>query len=410
MIKNLSVLEKSIFGFVKKQGAAIEGSVKYSAPKSTTGLRLDTPLCTDTVQFSTKAKAAATTPVIAAKKVIAPAYTPYSSAKRAMKAVDDIIKLFIEAPKVRAKSGIIEIAGSKFSISSGEKGTRILTKIKGNIGVNSITITPAKGKPVITIKSDCCSIVDDNFSFALTDEMGNEFVRKGILNKTTITTRPFKNFTDTLKNKDGEYLVAREYDGSDYLYDFTTGKYETPLFIEHKPTVRQYTTEIVDDIKTLGYSQRSVQNQGYQDLVDYMRKDGWTRGPLHVVEMNGKRYSMDNRRLSAATTTNTKPHVVIHAPNERLGDGQKARFRIVDSSTNTEVRKPDTWGEAIFNRLFCNGLVKDGELVFTTKQPSTFPDTMLQTRTDSLASLYQKAQEECNFLITPYFDWLKRHS
>ena len=60
---------------------------------------------------------------------------------------------------------------------------------------------------------------------------------------------------------------------------------------------------------------------------------------------------------------------------------------------------PKTWGEAVYNRLFQNGLILNNgkiDLITAHNIPSTVEDVLLDSRKDRLYELYVKNQ-------APYF-------
>ncbi len=115
------------------------------------------------------------------------------------------------------------------------------------------------------------------------------------------------------------------------------------------------------DPRSIRYSQRTV--SGVEELVKSMEKKGWKGPPVDVVRMpDGTLVTVDNTRLLAATRTNTPVPAVVHEAGESLPAGQVERF------TSRAGVKPQTWGDAVKNRI-------DGQGAgFRTAYPNGSPE------------------------------------
>ncbi|WP_396230530.1 RHS repeat-associated core domain-containing protein [Frankia sp. ACN1ag] len=93
------------------------------------------------------------------------------------------------------------------------------------------------------------------------------------------------------------------------------------------------------------FSQGSVGRRVPQ-YVASMRANGWAGDRIDVVRMpDGGLTSVDNRRVLAAKITNTRIQANIHRYSDPIPSDFAGRFR------DTKKISPDTWGEAVENRL-----------------------------------------------------------
>ena len=157
------------------------------------------------------------------------------------------------------------------------------------------------------------------------------------------------------------------------------------------------------------FTQRSI-GENYKDIVDSFKRIGWQGKPVNVIKTKSGYISMDNRRIAAAREAGIDAHVIIHDIEEPLTIGKQMQFQIRHPETNEIIAKPNTWGEAIYNRLFQNGLVipkpktrirviwnkifnlNSGSIDFNKAHsvPTTSPDLLVNQRKLDLFNLYKE--------------------
>ncbi len=86
------------------------------------------------------------------------------------------------------------------------------------------------------------------------------------------------------------------------------------------------------------FSQSSV--NAVAEIAQSMAANGWSGGPIDVVQVGDELVTVDNTRLLAASMTDTPVQAVIHGAGEALPELMAGRFG-----------NATTWGEAVMNRI-----------------------------------------------------------
>lgn len=201
-----------------------------------------------------------------------------------------------------------------------------------------------------------------------------------------------------------KYTVESTQRGTSATYNYATGEYTVKgakvkvknaagdVVVETRDIT--YTVEKINP-EEINFTQRSM-GENYKDIAESLRKNGWQGQPVDVIKTSdGKYISMDNRRIAAAREAGVDVHVVIHEIDEPLTMGKCTQYRIKSTETS-DAFEPLTWGEAIYNRLFQNGLITPGgsvDLVAAHNVPSIIPDAFLDSRKLDLFNLYFLGQK-----------------
>ena len=189
--------------------------------------------------------------------------------------------------------------------------------------------------------------------------------------------------------------------GTKVVYDYINKQYTIEqVRYQHDSAPRDLTYQVEQiNPNEIYFTQRSM-GENYADIRVSFEESGWQGKPIDVIRTNdGKYISMDNRRLAAAREAGIDVHVVIHDVKEPLTAGRRRQFMIIDSDGRV-VRYPETWGEAIFNRLYLNGLADDaGRINYADalNKPNTEVDIdFLNKRTILLSDLYTNGNHPYN--------------
>lgn len=201
-----------------------------------------------------------------------------------------------------------------------------------------------------------------------------------------------------------KFTVESPQRGTSATYNYVTGEY-TVEGARYK--VKNAAGEVVEEIRTISYPVEKIDPQNinftqqsmgenYRALVESFREKGWQGQPVDVIRTkNGQYISMDNRRIAAAREAGIDVHAIIHEIDEPLTSGKCAQYRIKDPKTKDSF-EPVTWGEAIYNRLFQNGLTTPNgtvDIVAAHNIPSIVPDPLLEIRKSTLFDLYFSGQK-----------------
>ncbi len=231
-----------------------------------------------------------------------------------------------------------------------------------------------------------------------------------------VEIKPAKIVVKEIKNPKGKVTTIErfEFDEAGNILKFTSENPQRGTIASYNYVTGEYTVqgarykvknaagEIVEEVRTINYpvekidpeninfTQQSM-GENYRDLVASFREKGWQGQPVDLVRTkDGQFISMDNRRIAAAREAGIDVHAIIHELDEPLTSGKCAQYRIKDPKTK-DAFEPATWGEAIYNRLFQNGLTEPSggiNLIAAHHVPSTIPDALLETRKASLFNLY----------------------
>lgn len=196
-----------------------------------------------------------------------------------------------------------------------------------------------------------------------------------------------------------KFTVESPKRGTTATYNYQTGEYTVK---GAKFKVKNAAGEVVEEVKTVTYpvekinpedinfTQRSM-GENYAEIAQSLRENGWQGQPVDVIRTkDGKYISMDNRRIAAAREAGVDVHAIVHELDEPLTAGKQIQYRVQDPKSKDGF-VPETWGEAIYNRLYQNGLTTTSgtiDIVAAHNVPSIVPDVLLDTRKASLFELY----------------------
>lgn len=312
-----------------------------------------------------------------------------------------IQKTYTKFKKLKIGKGQTEITVDGVSYQIDRSKKNIIEFVSQNDG-SKISIIQDKGSKRLEIydaETQTRFIQSDQKRYSLqTTKDGYTYEKECVFSSQDI--EKINSFVSTIY-KDGQLIEVTEAGQKEYTYNFTTRTYTSPDDVNGVFLTVTHQTVILDP-RTLCFSQASVDGKGCDSLIRGMKKNGWARGPIQVIDMgNGNLVSMDNRRLRAAIETGTPVHAIIHKMNEPLPGSYKRQFHIMNRSTNTEVARPQTWGEAVYNRLFSNGFVQNDSISYSKDLPSYNPDVDLDKRSNILSDLYESGRN-------PYLEYIKK--
>ena len=193
-------------------------------------------------------------------------------------------------------------------------------------------------------------------------------------------------------------------------YDYKTKTFTIDKVRYSDGTIRQlnYNVETINP-NDIYFTQKSI-GKNYKDILQSFRDIGWQGKPVDLIRSkSGKLISIDNRRIAAAREANIDVHAIIHNSSEPLTLGKQMQFRIEHPITKEVIAKPNTWGEAVYNRLYQNGLIisepktlfgriwnrllnrTSGSIDFKKAHgmPSTSPNPLLDSWKLTLVNLYK---------------------
>ena len=196
-------------------------------------------------------------------------------------------------------------------------------------------------------------------------------------------------------------------------YNYTTKEISIPnvKFADGTTKTLKYSVDRINP-DNICFTQRSI-SENYKDIVDSFKKIGWQGKPVDVIRTKSGQYiSMDNRRIVAAREAGIEVHAIIHDIEEPLTIGKQMQFAIRHPEANEIIAKPQTWGEAIYNRLFQNGFlvpepktrigtiwnkifnIKSGmvDLQKAHSVPTVSPDPLISQRRLHLFNLYKEGK------------------
>ena len=214
-----------------------------------------------------------------------------------------------------------------------------------------------------------------------------------------------------ISDKEGKiikYIIDEPKRGTNAVYDYVNAKYSingARYQIEDRGVNIQKIKSVDYNVEKINpqnifFTQKSM-GENYKDIVQSFKKYGWVGKPVDVIKTkNGEYISIDNRRIAAAREAGIDVHAVVHNLDEPLTRGKQVQYQVQSPSLKEQVViYPKTWGEAVYNRLFQNGLILNNgkiDLITAHNIPSTVEDVLLDSRKDRLYELYVKNQ-------APYF-------
>lgn len=301
----------------------------------------------------------------------------------------------------------INFENHEFKLESKTKDKIIFTS---NTGIRIEIDTTHKGYKLCTLVNSSNNLLvqtdSKNKNYQLKYEInGFKYVESGIFKGEACTiNNPYEN-TVVVTDANGKPCESVEYKkGTTYSYNFISQELNTTSFFNNE-TISQTQKVCIMRAEDIYFSQKDI-SKAIDDITTSMTNDGWTRGPIHAIQMpDGKIISMDNKRLAAARKSGTEVHVVIHKFNEPLSDDLKIRFSIKDPDTKNVIEGAMTWGEAIFNRIYLSGFVSiDGHINYNSMMETPVPHKKGEiNHTQEQKSLYDAYRSDNN---KPYNNYL----
>lgn len=268
----------------------------------------------------------------------------------------------------------LKIGDKLFDMQRRENGAPFFVQRNGNL---EISVSQVEGKRLYSVvdnKTKAKLVQDGACSYKMAVPDG-EYLTTIDTNYTRNNANNITFSLSTTRDAAGQIVEVAEKgnNGHEYVYNLVNNKYAYRELDGERPFQRVYDTVVLNP-EDVAYSQGFVNEAGFIKLRNSMENEGWTREPIHVIRMqDGQLVSLDNRRLRAATETNTPIRAIIHDVDEDLSPLFSTRHQICNPETDEVIAKPKTWGEIVFNRLMQNGFVEDGSIRYS-KEPPVFGD------------------------------------